>query len=719
MRHTAPLTSRGAAVTLLALAALVWAPALAGRAAEPEIHDLLEYFYPVYRAFYGSLAAGAPLWWNPYQLCGMPWMGTLLPGFFYPPHAVYLVLPIGGAVALSSLAHLGLIAITTAAFARRAGLSAAASVLVALLFTLSGTVRDWQRWPYHLEAGAWLPLGALGVLDIAGGDRRRGSTLLMLALGASWLAGSPQVTLFLLYAWTALLAACAAWRDAKGTVGRYVAAIAGGTLLAAVALLPAIRLGPLTVRRAEPLSLGAMYPWGIPSPTKLLGTLVASRPLVLALAGLALAPLAITNRGQRRLALWALALGTVFTLLALSPLTPVFDLYRVLPGLAWFRGPNRLLFVSQFCLAVLAGIGFDATLSRHRAPGVLAALLGAALLELALVAGAPPPVPNAGVAGAWSPSLEDVYRRLAVSAGPDRVWTLGDRSPAVLPPKLPTLAGLRSVGDYEPGALRRQAEYFTYFLQGSSVPDSLVPFEGRVFSLAPPPGRAPAAARRRLLDLAAVRWLVVPAAAEAHADVAAFLRNAGLEPALPLAPGIRLATNARALPRAFVTYRTEQAPPTEELLRRLSDEHFDPLVSSFVDGDLPRDGGAGAPGRGSPATIVRDDPQLVELEAELSAAGLVVLADTFHPDWVAFVDGQTAPILAANHLFRGVYVPAGRHRVRFVYRPTSLWAGAAVSVAAALVLLVIRRARAPAPPARGASPDRSSGRSRRRPGASR
>ena len=690
MRGTAPLTLRAAAVTLLALAALVWAPALGGHAGRPETHDLLEYFYPVYQAFYGSVRAGAPLLWNPYQLCGMPWIGTLLPGFFYPPHIVYLILPLDDAVALSSLAHLGLIAVGTVVFARRAGLSGAASVLAALLFTLSGTVRDWQRWPYHLEAGAWLPLGALGVLGISAGERR-GPTLVAIALGASWLAGSPQVTLFLLYAWTALLVAYLSRPIVAGAVARYAGAIALGTLLAGVALLPAIYLAPLTVRQAEPLSLGTMYPWGIPSPTTLLRTLGASRPLALAITGVVLAPFALAHRGRRRLALWALISGLCFTALALSPLTPVFDLYRALPGLAWFRGPNRLLFVSQFCLAVLAAVGFDVVVSRRAAPGALAALVGVALLDMALVAGAPPFVPNAGVAGAWSPSLEDAYRRLAVTAGPDRVWTLGDRSPALLPPKVPTIAGLRSVGDYEPGALRRQAEYFTYLLQGATVPDSLVPFEGRVFSLDPPPGRAPVASRRRLLDLAAVRFVVVPAAAQGQPDVTAFLRDTGLEPDGLLAPGVRLATNSRALPRAFVTYRTEPAPPAEELLRRLSDERFDPLASSFVEGEPPSGGGV-APERGSPATLVRDEPNVVELEAELAAAGLLVLADTFHPDWVALVDGVSAPIVPTNHLFRGVYVPAGHHRVRFVYRPTSLWAGAALSVVA-LLGLAVRSAR--------------------------
>ena len=39
--------------------------------------DLHWYFFPTYDAFYGAVRAGAPMLWNPYQLCGMPWVGTL------------------------------------------------------------------------------------------------------------------------------------------------------------------------------------------------------------------------------------------------------------------------------------------------------------------------------------------------------------------------------------------------------------------------------------------------------------------------------------------------------------------------------------------------------------------------------------------------------------------------------------------------------------------
>ncbi len=45
-------------------------------------------------------------------------------------------------------------------------------------------------------------------------------------------------------------------------------------------------------------------------------------------------------------------------------------------------------------------------------------------------------------------------------------------------------------------------------------------------------------------------------------------------------------------------------------------------------------------------------------------------------------------VLRVNYNQRGVHVPAGEHEVRFVYRPKSVIIGAAVSLLAALGLLL-------------------------------
>ena len=79
------------------------------------------------------------------------------------------------------------------------------------------------------------------------------------------------------------------------------------------------------------------------------------------------------------------------------------------------------------------------------------------------------------------------------------------------------------------------------------------------------------------------------------------------------------------------------------------------------------------------ARVVRESADRVRLDAELSADGYVVLVDGHDPGWRVRVDGRPAPLVRANVAFRAVAVPAGRHVVDMVYRPTAALAGLVVS----------------------------------------
>jgi len=51
--------------------------------------------------------------------------------------------------------------------------------------------------------------------------------------------------------------------------------------------------------------------------------------------------------------------------------------------------------------------------------------------------------------------------------------------------------------------------------------------------------------------------------------------------------------------------------------------------------------------------------------------------------------GREAEIRPANAAFRAVSVPRGKHEVSFSYRPTSVYAGGAISLSALVVLAVL------------------------------
>jgi uncharacterized membrane protein YfhO len=89
------------------------------------------------------------------------------------------------------------------------------------------------------------------------------------------------------------------------------------------------------------------------------------------------------------------------------------------------------------------------------------------------------------------------------------------------------------------------------------------------------------------------------------------------------------------------------------------------------------------------ARLSEDRPEQVVAELTTSTAGLLVVTDLHYPGWIAEAEGRRLPILRADGWFRAVALPAGTHRVVFRYRPVSFYAGAAISAAALLSMLLL------------------------------
>ena len=69
--------------------------------------------------------------------------------------------------------------------------------------------------------------------------------------------------------------------------------------------------------------------------------------------------------------------------------------------------------------------------------------------------------------------------------------------------------------------------------------------------------------------------------------------------------------------------------------------------------------------------------------------GYAVLDDGWFPGWTATIDGHDTPVLRADYLLKAVRLPPGRHSVHMVYAPLSYLAGAAITLATALALVLL------------------------------
>ena len=163
--------------------------------------------------------------------------------------------------------------------------------------------------------------------------------------------------------------------------------------------------------------------------------------------------------------------------------------------------------------------------------------------------------------------------------------------------------------------------------------------------------------------------------------------------------GIQVYENLSCLPRAFIVRRVRVSEESEDLLRTLLDTEFDvrseiilekPPPADFSNlRDMPSAMSEGDQSMGASAEITRYEPNYVQIQADTALNGFLFLSDTAYPGWKAYIDGVEAEIFRADYAFRAVYLTAGRHTVEFAYRPLSFRLGAAISLAALLVVLVL------------------------------
>lgn len=108
------------------------------------------------------------------------------------------------------------------------------------------------------------------------------------------------------------------------------------------------------------------------------------------------------------------------------------------------------------------------------------------------------------------------------------------------------------------------------------------------------------------------------------------------------------------------------------------------------------------PGAKGEVKLTSYSPKALSYEYSTDADGVVVFSEIYYPyGWKASIDGQAAEHFRANYLLRAMNVPAGEHRIDFVFDPDSVKKGETLalasiimmylSVAGAVAFAVVRR----------------------------
>ena len=154
--------------------------------------------------------------------------------------------------------------------------------------------------------------------------------------------------------------------------------------------------------------------------------------------------------------------------------------------------------------------------------------------------------------------------------------------------------------------------------------------------------------------------------------------------------------------RAFLVDRLVEPPPGRDVVDVFVEDAFAPRDSAVLS---PADAAKVHPVHpdGRPvgtAAFSRRGPDAAVVQTSAPAARFLVVGEHFDAGWTATVDGFPSPVVAADGIALGLWLPAGNHEVRLRFRPAGFAAGLFVAAltTAALALVVFGRRRATFPP---------------------
>jgi hypothetical protein len=733
------------------------------------------------------LHAGTLPAWNPHVLTGVPFFSNPQTGIFTPFSLPLWILPLNYALGLTAALMLWAAGFGTYLLARELRLGFLPGLVAGIAFALCSLNVTWLTTgalPGVAVMAPWL----LWLVErtFARPDRRLASALGLAVVTAVALGGGHPgtqvhvMTLAGLYALArAALLQNATRRERLRPLALTGGALALGALLMGAMLVPEVLSSHGTVgtiaRKGGASSLpGAQHMpfttirtlllpdwWGRPSafetddsPVKTALQLnYEERTFYAGVVPLLLAAIALTASGWRaswrRTAPFA-ALGALALAIALHA-PGLFQLVEHLPVFELIEN-QRLHFVFELCVAVLAGFGLQELIERPREQrGRRLAVAGVAL-GAALVAAAGAHVhggdvghalehfltgkdtPSSGVVeltsagwlgllalgtGAgllalrrWPGRRDAIVAGLVLLAALDLLHFAHGYEPMgpagkAIPPRTPAIAYLQ----------RHAADGRFAGVELALPPDTAVRF-----GLADVRGYDPPYPTERYFDLwreaspEQTGWRpltfdgIPPVALRVTSVLGA--RYVVAEPgttkpdgADPFVRGLRrvydardatIFENPRALPRALVAPAVRLVPDAEAARQAIVEDGFDPRRTVLAERGEPSAGARGAHGR---VAVAHESNAQVTLTATLDRRGLVVLDDELTPGWSVRVDGRAAPALHADDVMRGVVVPAGRHEIVWSYAVPGLGTGAALSALglAALIAaaaLVVRRRRA-------------------------
>jgi len=147
--------------------------------------------------------------------------------------------------------------------------------------------------------------------------------------------------------------------------------------------------------------------------------------------------------------------------------------------------------------------------------------------------------------------------------------------------------------------------------------------------------------------------------------------------------------NPAAMGNAWFVSQIDIAANANEEFEKLNG--FDPAVTAIVNSDFDAYIGGMSPSKNGSISLTKYTPNEISYTSNSTSEQLGVFSEIWYgPDngWQAYIDGQQVDHIRANYALRAMKIPAGKHEIRYEFKPSSYYIGETISLIASLLLLV-------------------------------
>jgi len=679
--------------------------------------------------------------WNPYNLAGTPLLANHQSATFYPLNLFFFLSPFNFSWSVLIALQPLLAGIFIFFYLANFKLNKWASILGAISFSFSGFFIAWMEWGTVLHSALWLPLILLSinkivssikypifakasagkqVVSIKDKNLLIWSLIFVFSVTASFFAGHLQI-FFYLFIFSFVYLFIRWWQNGKKikTIFLFSIFYILYFILTSVQWIPLLQFILLSARNVDQIpwnSPGWFIPWqnliqfiapdffGNPTTLNYWGIwnyaefvgYVGIVPIIFALFSLFF-------RHDKKTFLF----GTVFFLSLIFSLPTYFAKIPYLLNIPFINTaqPTRLLFLTDFSLAILAAFGFDyflkvkskkeifyplgfigcaiillygftlygnkidkniildnLSVARHNLILTISIFSIFILLVLLYIIFYKK---NRKVIFAFSilvlaltmfdlirfgwkfiPFTKEQYlfpnsKILSFLQKQNSVFRLMSTDSRILPPNFSVMYKIQTVDGYDPLYLRRYAELIAASERGES-------------NIAPPFGFnriiTPQNYSSKIMDLLGVKYIL--SLTDLKSDKLIKILDEG---------ETRLYENKNVLSRVFFVSKIKSTGSKNEAIKEMFKKDFNMANTAVVE-DY-RDSKAFNPNGN--ADIVKYSENKVIIRTENNDRAFLILTDSYYPTWNVRIDGVSSKIYLTDFNFRGVIVPEGKHEVVF------------------------------------------------------